>query len=91
MAMPYPNHDFLIWSWAGKNSAIVIGLLLSILSRRNLPLIIMMAVLLTMQLGDIYAGAKTGVNVFVTYMALSLVALTILLRLRAYKTFIRNQ
>lgn len=71
--MPQINHDFTIISWAGKNTAVVVGLLLAILTRKKIPLLIFMAVLFTMQMGDVYAGAKTGVNVFVTYIALSLV------------------
>lgn len=79
MNIPIPEHDFMILSWGGKNTAIVVGLLLSIISRRILPLTIMLVVLLTMQAGDINAGARTNVNVFVTYIGLFGVILEILL------------
>ena len=75
MEIPIPEHRFMIFSWAGKNTAIVVGLVLAILSRRLRPLLIMMAVLLTMQLGDINAGLITDVNVFITWIAFALLAL----------------
>ena len=79
MSIPIPEHNFMILSWGGKNTAIVVGLLLSILSRRVLPLSIMLVVFVTMQFGDINAGARTNVNVFVTYIGLACVILEVLL------------
>ena len=77
MGIPVPEHAFLLWSWGGKNSAMVVGLLLAMLSRRGLPILIMMGVFLTGQFGDINAGARTGVNVFVTYIGMAFVALQV--------------
>ena len=72
MNMPHPNHEFLIWSWGGKNTAIVVGLALAAFSRSRQSLYIMMAVLFVMQWGDVNAGLRTDVNVFVTWAAMSL-------------------
>lgn len=55
------------------------GLLLATLSRRRLPLVIMIAVFLTGQMGDINAGAQTNVNVFVTYIGMAFVVLELIL------------
>ena len=71
MEIPIPEHDFMLLSWGGKNTAIVVGLVLATLSRQRLPLWIMLAVLLTMQLGDINAGSRTNVNVFITFIGLA--------------------
>lgn len=79
MSMPTPNHYFLIWSWGGKNTAILVGLVLAILSRRKNPLIMMLIVLVVMQIGDTHAGLRTGVDVFVTYIAFGLVVLEFIL------------
>ena len=70
MDIPIPEHGFMLLSWGGKNTAIVVGLLLALLSRRSRPLLIMLAVLLTMQFGDINAGFRTNVNVFITFIGL---------------------
>ena len=75
MQMPKPNHDFLIWSWGGKNTAIVVGLAIAIISRQAQMLWLMLAVLFTMQWGDVNAGTRTGVDVFVTYLAMGLTLL----------------
>ncbi|MEM9343223.1 MAG: hypothetical protein AAGA87_09270 [Pseudomonadota bacterium] len=69
MAIPIPEHFFMIWSWGGKNTAMVVVLLLSLISRRALPLVIACAMLLTGQIGDVNAGVRTNVNVFVTWIA----------------------
>ncbi len=69
----------MLLSWGGKNTAIVVGLLLAMLSRQRLPILIMMAVLLTMQFGDINAGMRTNVNVFITYIGLAFVLLQLIL------------
>lgn len=71
MTIPIPEHGFMLLSWGGKNTAIVVGLALATLSRQRLPLWIMLAALLTMQFGDINAGAQTNVNVFITYIGLA--------------------
>lgn len=72
MTIPIPEHFFMIWSWGGKNTAMVVVLLLSLLSRRALPLAIACAMLLTGQMGDINAGLRTDVDVFITWIALAL-------------------
>ena len=79
MAIPVPEHAFLLLSWGGKNNAMVMSLLLAVISRQRLPLSIAMAVLFTGQLGDAFAGAQTGVNVFVTYIAMGTVAVQLVL------------
>lgn len=79
MTIPVPEHGFMLLSWGGKNTAIVVGLILAILSRQQLPLLILMVVLVTMQFGDINAGARTNVNVFVTYIGLGCVILEMIL------------
>ncbi len=81
MNIPVPEHGFLLLSWGGKNTAMLVALILGVLSRQRLPILIAMAVLLTGQLGDAYAGAQTGVDVFVTYIAMSLVAIQLVLML----------
>lgn len=72
MTIPIPEHFFMIWSWGGKNTAMVVVLLLSLLSRRALPLGIACAMLLTGQMGDINAGLRTNVDVFITWIAFAL-------------------
>ena len=79
MGIPIPEHAFLLFSWGGKNNAMVVSLLLGLLSRQRLPLAIAMAVLFTGQLGDAFSGAQTGVNVFVTYIAMAFVAIQLVL------------
>ena len=72
MTIPIPEHFFMIWSWGGKNTAMVVVLLLSLLSRRALPLSIACAMLLVGQMGDVNAGARTNVNVFITWIGFGL-------------------
>ena len=79
MGIPTPEHGFLLMSWGGKNNAMVVALLLGVLSRQRLSVAIAMAVLLTGQMGDALAGAQTGVNVFVTYIALAVVIVQLVL------------
>ncbi len=79
MDIPIPEHGFMLLSWGGKNTAIVVGLILAILSRQLLPLLIMMVVLVTMQFGDINAGFQTNVNVFITFIGLGGVILEAIL------------
>lgn len=75
MGIPIPEHAFLLTSWGGKNNAMIMSLLLGMLTRQRVPVLIAMAVLFTGQIGDAIAGAQTGVNVFVTYIAMGFVAL----------------
>ena len=79
MGIPTPEHGFLLLSWGGKNNAMVVALLLGAISRQRLPVAIAMAVLFTGQMGDAFAGAQTGVNVFVTYIALAFVVVQLVL------------
>lgn len=79
MTIPIPEHGFLLLSWGGKNTAMVVGLLLTALSRRRLPLLIMMGLFLTGQFGDINAGVRTNVNVFITYIGMAFVVLELIL------------
>ncbi|MEM8863028.1 MAG: hypothetical protein AAGD96_32355 [Chloroflexota bacterium] len=74
MGIPVPEHAFLLISWGGKNTAMVVSILLALISRQRLPMAIALAVFFTGQLGDTVAGAQTGVNVFVTYIGMGLVA-----------------
>ena len=75
MDMPSPNHDFLIWSWGGKNTALLVALILGTLSRDAKTMYILLVALLVMQVGDINAGLRTNVNVFITYIAMGFVLL----------------
>lgn len=77
MTIPIPEHFFMIWSWGGKNSAMVSVLLLSIVSRRALPLAIACVMLLVGQIGDVNAGMRTNVDVFITWIALAFTLLQI--------------
>ena len=79
MTIPVPEHFFMIWSWGGKNTAMVVVVLLSIISRRALPLAIACAMLLVGQMGDVNAGLRTNVNVFITWIALAITLLQIVL------------
>ncbi|MEM7801311.1 MAG: hypothetical protein AAF633_19110 [Chloroflexota bacterium] len=90
MGIPQPGHGFLLLSWGGKNNAMLISLVLGILTRQRLPILIAMAVLFTGQLGDAFAGAQTGVNVFVTYIAMALVAFTLVLLYVEQETVFRQ-
>ena len=91
MTIPIPEHGFMLLSWGGKNTAMVMGILLATLGRRALPLVIMMGVFLTGQFGDINAGAQTNVNVFVTYIGMGFVILQlIILGLYASRTSVQK-
>ena len=89
MTIPIPEHFFMIWSWGGKNTAMVVVILLSAFSRRALPLAIACAMLLTGQIGDLNAGARTDVNVFVTWIALGLTSLQVMVLLVALRVLDR--
>ena len=73
MEIPVPSNEFLLWSWGGKNTAMLVALLAGVLTRRSLLMVVAMAVLVTGQMGDVNAGAQSGVNVFVTWIAFGLV------------------
>ena len=91
MTIPIPEHGFMLLSWGGKNTAMVMGILLATLGRRALPLVIMMGVFLTGQFGDINAGAQTNVNVFVTYIGMGFIILQlIILGLYASRTSVQK-
>ncbi|MEM9951098.1 MAG: hypothetical protein AAF846_05845 [Chloroflexota bacterium] len=84
MEIPIPEHGFMLLSWGGKNGAIVVALLLATLSRQRLPIWIMLVALVTMQFGDINAGFQTNVNVFITYIGLTMVVIEAGLLVFAY-------
>ena len=73
MDIPAPEHEFLIWSWGGKNSAMVAVLLSGVVTRVRLIVVVSLVMLLVGQLGDVNAGAQSGTNVFVTWIAFALV------------------
>ena len=73
MEIPVPSNEFLLWSWGGKNTAMLVALLAAVLTRRSLLMVVAMAVLVTGQMGDVNAGAQSGVNVFITWIAFGLV------------------
>lgn len=86
MNIPIPEHGFVLLSWGGKNTAIVVALILANLSRQRFPLIMMLTALLTMQFGDINAGIRTDVDVFVTFVGMGLVLIeAVLLAIDYYK------
>ncbi len=74
MDIPEPSNEFLLWSWGGKNSAMVAVLLAGVITRVRLVVVISLIMLVVGQLGDINAGAQSGTNVFITWIALGLVA-----------------
>ena len=73
MEIPVPSNEFLLWSWGGKNTAMLVALLAAVLTRRSLLMVVAMAVLVTGQMGDVNAGAQSGVDVFITWIAFGLV------------------
>ncbi|MEM7274300.1 MAG: hypothetical protein AAF547_14550 [Actinomycetota bacterium] len=81
MDIPVPNNEFLLWSWGGKNSAMVLVLLAGVVTRVRLVVVISLLMLLVGQAGDINAGAQSGTNVFVTWIAFGLVVVQGLLLL----------
>ena len=52
----------------------VVSILLALISRQRFPMAIALAVFFTGQISDAVAGAQTGVNVFITYIGMALVA-----------------
>ena len=79
MEIPVPATEFLIWSWGGKNSAMLFVLVAGVVTRLRLVVVLSLGMLLVGQLGDINAGAQSGVNVFVTWIAFALVCAQIVL------------
>ena len=74
MDIPVPSNEFLLYSWAGKNTAVLLGLVIATVSRLRILVLTAIAMLFTMQMGDVNAGAQSGVNVFVTWIAFALTA-----------------
>ncbi|MEM9520481.1 MAG: hypothetical protein AAGA37_14265 [Actinomycetota bacterium] len=72
MNIPVPSNEFLLYSWAGKNTAVLLGLIIAVASRVRILLLSALAMLFTMQMGDVNAGAQSDVNVFVTWIAFAL-------------------
>lgn len=75
MDIPVPSNEFLLWSWGGKNSAMVLVLLAGLVTRARLVVVVSLVMLLVGQLGDINAGAQSDTNVFVTWIAFTLVVI----------------
>ena len=72
MEIPVPSNEFLLYSWAGKNTAVLLGLVIATATRLRILVLTSIAMLVTMQMGDVNAGAQSGVNVFVTWIAFAL-------------------
>ena len=79
MDIPRPENEFMIWSWGGKNTAMVSVLVMAVITRMRIVMITAMIMLLVGQAGDINAGAQSGTNVFITYIALGLVVVQLAL------------
>lgn len=79
MELPEPANEFLIWSWGGKNTAMISVLIMAVITRMRIVMITAMIMLLVGQAGDINAGAQSGTNVFITYIALGLVVVQLAL------------
>lgn len=77
MEIPTPANDFLLWSWGGKNTAVLVGLVVAAVTRYRFMVLAAMAMLVVMQMGDVNAGARSGVNVFVTWIAFALTVLQV--------------
>ncbi|MEM7337337.1 MAG: hypothetical protein AAF467_01750 [Actinomycetota bacterium] len=69
MDIPTPANEFLLWSWGGKNTAVLLGLVIATLTRFRFAMLASIAMLVLMQMGDVNAGAQSGTNVFVTWIA----------------------
>lgn len=78
-AMKTTEQGFLLFSWAGKNAALVIALLLATIARQSLPLIIILVALIVTQLNDIFAGVRTDVTTNLSYIGLTLVMIELFL------------
>lgn len=73
MEIPVPEHSFLLWSWGGKNTAMLVVLAAVLVTRSRTIAVLSLVMLVVGQLGDLNAGAQSGTNVFVTWIALALV------------------
>ena len=73
MDIPTPENEFLLWSWGGKNTAMLTILLVGVVTRLRVLVVAGLLMLIVGQLGDINAGAQSGTNVFITWIALGLV------------------
>ncbi len=74
MDIPIPDNEFLLWSWGGKNTAMLVVLLAGLVTRLRVVVVTGLVMLLVGQAGDINAGAQSGTNVFITWIAFGLVA-----------------
>ena len=75
MDIPIPANDFMIWSWAGKNTALLLVMSVAFITRLRILVVTTIAMLLVMQAGDVNAGAQSGTNVFITWIAFGLTVL----------------
>ena len=75
MDIPIPANEFMIWSWAGKNTALLLVMSVAFITRQRPLVVTSIAMLLVMQAGDVNAGAQSGTNVFITWIAFALTVL----------------
>lgn len=73
MDIPVPDNEFLLWSWGGKNTAMLVVLIAGVATRLRAVVLTGLVMLLVGQAGDINAGAQSGTNVFITWIAFGLV------------------
>ena len=59
MEIPTPDHEFLLWSWGGKNTAVLLTLVIAAASRLRVLLVTVLVALVAMQIGDVNAGAQS--------------------------------
>ncbi|MEM9038102.1 MAG: hypothetical protein AAGA99_13490 [Actinomycetota bacterium] len=86
MDIPVPENEFLIWSWGGKNTAVLVGLSIAVISRLRFSMLTAIAMLFVMQLGDVNAGAQSGTNVFITWIAVAITVFQLALIVRHART-----
>ncbi len=77
MEIPTPDNEFLLWSWGGKNTAMVAVLAIATFTRLRLLVVTALVMLFVGQVGDLNAGAQSGTSVFVTWLALTLVVVEV--------------
>ncbi len=73
MDIPTPANEFLLWSWGGKNTAMLTVLIIATVTRLRVVMVTALAMLVVGQMGDVNAGAQSGTNVFITWIAFGLV------------------
>ena len=56
----------------GKNTTVLVGLIIATVTRLRVVLVTLLTMLLVMQMGDVNAGAQSGTNVFITWIAFGL-------------------